>query len=592
MALDGMTVRALVHELSALTGGRIHKIHQPNPHDLIWQIRAEGRTMKLLLSASPTYPRVHLTERTFPNPLDPPMFCMLLRKHCENGMIENIRQVGMQRIIHIDVRQRDELGDDRLKRLIVELTGRHSNVILVDPHTGTILDGIRHVTPAISQHRIVMPGAVYTEPPDQGKRNPLELKEGELGELIRSVAQQPGLLEHPERWLVDTFDGISPQAAREIVHRARTMSAPGQPGGVTAEALRKAMETVLSLLAGHRYEPVIVEPRPDGKPGKSIFSVIPLTHAEGEVRRFDSVSACLETYYGDKAEKDLVKQKVGDLFRFLQNEIARNVRKLDKLRTELAEAEEAEKFRVFGELLTAHLHMLKKGDSNAQVPNYYEESQPVVDIPLDPQLTPAENAQRYFRKYSKLKTGKAAIREQMQAAETEIRYLDTLLAQLENAGLRDVEEIREELEEGGYLKSRGQKERKKQKRDRRPALTRYLSSEQIEIYVGKNNIQNEYITNRLAKPDDTWLHVKDLPGSHVVIRAREFGEATLKEAAMLAVHFSKARESSQVPVDYTLIRHVRKPNGAKPGFVIYERQKTLFVTPDPAVIANLKPVTT
>jgi len=332
MALDGMTVRALVRELGELAGGRIFRIHQPNPHDLVWQIRANGRTVKLLLSASPTVPRVHLTERSHPNPPEPPMFCMLMRKHCENGVIESVAQVGMQRIIRIDIRQRDELGDDRLKRVVVELTGRHSNVILVDPHSGAILDAIRRVTPAMSQHRVVLPGAAYLDPPDQGKRNPLELAEDGLDALFASFGQRTDARETPEKWLVDTFEGMSPQAAREIVHRAHVLAgAPdadertdgggptGAAGTVTAAALRRAFDEVMAVLAGHRYEPMIVEPRTDGLPGKAVFSVIPLTPLEGNIRRFATVSACLEAYYGDKAERDLVRHKVGDVLRFLQN---------------------------------------------------------------------------------------------------------------------------------------------------------------------------------------------------------------------------------------------------------------------------------
>ncbi|MDF2660608.1 MAG: fibronectin-binding protein, partial [Paenibacillus sp.] len=264
---------------------------------------------------------------------------------------------------------------------------------------------------------------------------------------------------------------------------------------------------------------------------------------------------------------------------------------LEKLRDTIEDAKEADSFRILGELLTASLHLAQRGDKSIEVINYYDEDQKPLEIELDPQLTPSENAQRYFKKYTKLRNSVSAVQEQIEAADIEITYLDTLLAQLDRATLGDIEGIRDELVEQGYLRDRGGKKGKaKKKKTDKPLLTCYTSGEGIPIYVGKNNIQNEYLTNRLAQPNDTWLHTKDIPGSHVVIRADTFGETTLHEAAMLAAYYSQAKSSSQVPVDFTLIRHVRKPNGSKPGYVIYERQKTLFVTPDDEAVKSM-PVT-
>ncbi|SDD98786.1 Predicted component of the ribosome quality control (RQC) complex, YloA/Tae2 family, contains fibronectin-binding (FbpA) and DUF814 domains [Paenibacillus sp. UNCCL117] len=602
MSFDGLVIHGLVQELQGLLPGRINKIQMPSGNDIVLQLRASGKNLKLLLSASPTYPRVHLTEENFINPQEAPMFCMLLRKHCEGGIIESVEQSGMERVIRLNIRQRDELGDLSLKTMIVEIMGRHSNLILLDPASNTIIDGIHHVTPAISSYRVVMPGVTYVHPPEQHKTNPLEIESEDmfsrlLGDTAHILVEE-GQATGGKLWeqaLVQRFSGFSPLAARELVYRAWG-GAPGAAVGPEAhaeaegasasaeasgyaEAARKLWPHFLRLteqLRSGKTEPVIVTV-PDS--GKSYFSVTELSHLQGETRRFDSISSCLETYYSDKAERDTVKQRVSDLFRLLTNERNKNIKKLEKLAETLEDAQQADRFRILGELLTASMHLIRKGESRIQVINYYDEEQRPIEIELDPLLAPSDNAQRYFKKYTKAKNSLAVVGEQMTQAREEIVYLDNLLQQLAGAGMQDIEEIREELVEQGYLRSRGKKHKKK-KANAKPLLACYTSSEGIAIYVGKNNTQNEYVTNRLAHSGDTWLHTKDIPGSHVVIRSAEFGEATLLEAAQLAAYYSQAKESSGVPVDYTLIKHVRKPSGAKPGFVIYDHQKTLFVTPD------------
>jgi predicted ribosome quality control (RQC) complex YloA/Tae2 family protein len=590
MSMDGLVVRAIVSELNSCAGARIYKIHQPSEHDLLIQLRSQGANRKLLLSANPTYPRVHFTNQPFVNPLEAPMFCMLLRKHCENGVLEKAEQAGMERIIHLHVRSRDELGDLSLKTIVVELMGRHSNIILLDPANGTILDGIHHVTPAISRYRIVLPGSPYIAPPAQNKLDPLHVGLEECIAAISDNGSQARMRNEAwEKTLVERFTGISPLTAREIVYRAWT-DAGRQTDDTEGKAVCTASDVAASLIRvmshvrNNEFEPVIAA---DEAKGRSSFSCIRLTHLQGKWTTYETISECLETFFGEKAERDLVKQKAADLVRFLQNERNKNLKKIDKLLEGLEEAKDADRYRVMGELLTAYLHQIRKGDREAELINFYDEAGKTVRIELDPQLTPSENAQRYFRKYTKAKNGAAHMQEQLQSAREEIRYLESLLQQLDHASLDDMEEIREELIEQGYLRARNKAERRKKKNDR-PALLCYTSSEGATIYVGKNNKQNDYLTCRLAQANDTWLHTKDIPGSHVVIRGGQFGPATLEEAAQLAAYYSQAKQSSQVPVDYTLIRHVRKPNGAKPGFVIYEHQKTLFVTPDPERIKRLK----
>lgn len=503
------------------------------------------------------------------------MFCMLLRKYCEGGVIEAIRQVDLERIVEIDIRHRDELGDYSLKRVVLEIMGRHSNLMLLDPATGFIHDGIRHVTPAISSHRVVLPGAMYVPPPSQNKINPLTVQsEAAFADaLSHAHTEQPDGSKDVAKALVNAFTGMSPLIAREIAYRAESKQA------AVWECFRELMEQI----SAQRYTPNLV-----GKEdGKADYSVVALTHLQGDAQSFETAHQCLESFYRDKAQRDLVRQRTTDLNRFLLNEIAKNEKKLVKLQETLEEAGEADQVRKLGELLTAHLHLFERGDKSVKVTDYYDEEQPTISIPLDPLLTPNENAQRYFRKYSKLKNSREVVAEQMQTAQEEIRYLASVLQGLETATPSDIEEIRDELTEQGYIRERGLKRGMKKKKKDRPAVICYTSSEGVPIYVGKNNTQNDYVTNRLAAPSDTWLHTKDIPGSHVLIRSPEFGEATLHEAAVLAAYYSKARESSAVPVDYTRIRHVRKPNGAKPGFVIYEGQKTLYVTPDPALIERM-----
>nr|WP_154957716.1 NFACT RNA binding domain-containing protein [Paenibacillus xylanexedens] len=594
MALDGIVTRAIVHELQGCIGGRISKIHQPNGHDVVLTLRAQRGNSKLLVSASPTYPRVHFTEKTFLNPTEAPMFCMLMRKHCEGAIIENIRQIGMERIIHIDVRQRDELGDVSAKRIIIELMGRHSNIILLDPATDAILDGIHHVTPSISSYRVVMPGFSYTAPPEQHKSNPLEVSQNEFEQKIATAANVDAdeneagsqtdttktaieTKADASRWLVNAFSGMSPLIAGEIATRTGSDSDRMEAG-----ALWTAFESVIESVKEHQYTPVTGL----NAKGKMIFSAIRLESIQDQEKTYDTMSKCMEDYYGDKAERDTVKQRVSDLLRFLQNERSKNIKKLDNLNKDLLEADDADKYRLWGELLFASLHLVNKGDKRVELINFYDEDQGNITIQLDPLLTPSDNAQRYFKRYNKYKNSLAVIHEQLGKTKDEIAYLDNLLQQLSIASMNDIEEIRDELVQQGYLRDRNKKGKKKKKNDR-PTVHQFTSSEGIDILVGKNNLQNEYVTNRLASANDTWLHTKDIPGSHVVIRSTDFGEATLEEAAQLAAYFSQAKESSSVPVDYTYIRHVRKPSGAKPGFVIYDHQKTLFVTPNDELIKSL-----
>lgn len=574
MSIDGIVVRALTHELQQLIGARIQKIQQPNTHDLVMHLRGTAINYRILLSANPTYPRVHFTEQQAINPLTPPMFLTLMRKHTEGGIIEAIEQVENERIIHFVIRQRDELGDLKVKRLILEIMGRHSNLILTNESSGTIIDGIHHVTPSISQYRVIMPGVTYVAPPSQHKQNPFAI---ESPEQFRAALATDDFVASDKiaMLLVDAFGGVSPQLATVLVQdilRDRDY--------VSIESYVKfvypSFKEHLDRYRNHEYAPHI------GQIGaKSTFAL----HSLPGGTAYSSVNACLDAFYADKAERDAVKQRAADLLKFASSELAKNEKKISKLQLTLKEAENADQFRIAGELLTAYMHQLSRGDKYADIINYYEEDQPVLRIELDPQLSPSDNAQRYYRRYTKAKNSIQAVREQLKNTKIEIDYFRALSHQLATSSLQDLDEIRDELVSQGYLRARLRSAPRKSKPDKKsakPVLLLYTSSEGVPIYVGKNNTQNEYVTNKLAASHDTWLHTKDIPGSHVVIRAAqsEFGNPTLEEAAMLAAHYSQARDSSLIPVDYTLIRHVKKPSGAKPGYVIYDHQQTLYITPD------------
>jgi predicted ribosome quality control (RQC) complex YloA/Tae2 family protein len=566
MSFDGIVTRAVTEELQqTLLSGRITKIHQPYPTDLMLTIRAHGKNHALFLSVNPSFSRFHLTNIKFANPQEPPMFCMVLRKHLEGSILENIEQDGLERIVTFSFKGRNELGDVSYKKLILELMGRHSNLIFVDTENNTILDSMKHIPPSVSQYRTVLPGQLYKEPPHQDKLNPLLMDEESL---LKKLNFNQGKMDIQLR---DTFSGLSPQIIHEILYQARLTN---------RETLPKAFLNVLEPVKKSDYTPQIIY-----GPTKDTFSLLPLEHLDGDRLYFDHLHDMLDRFYADKAERDRVKQKAYDLERFLKNEYQKNKKKMAKLYHTLDDADKAKKQQKYGELLTANMHLVKPGQSEITVVDYYDPEQKELTIPLDKQKSASANAQQYFKKYQKLKNSIAYVKEQIIKTEEELAYLDTLIEQLKFASTKDLEDIREELEAEGYLKKR--RRHKKKKQSDKPAVEQYISSDGTPLFVGKNNKQNEYLTNRLARQDDTWLHTKDIPGSHVIIRSHNFTEKTLLEAAHLAAYFSKGRLSSQVPVDYTLIRHVKKPSGAKPGYVTYDHQTTLYVTPDENIIRQL-----
>jgi predicted ribosome quality control (RQC) complex YloA/Tae2 family protein len=566
MSFDGMFTRAMTLELKEkIMNGRINKIHQPYKNEIMLIIRANGKNHKLLLSAHPSYSRVQLTNEDYENPSVPPMFCMLLRKHLEGYIIEDIRQSDLDRMIIFEVKGRNEIGDVSYKQLIIEVMGRHSNIILVDKERNMILDSIKHISPSMNTHRTVLPGHEYVFPPQQDKRNPFEAS---VEDVLRALDFNSGKM---DKQIVQSFSGISPLFAKEVLHRA---------GLGKQTALAHSFLELISLARENRISPTLTIGE------KEIFYWFELEHAEGEKLSFPSLSELLDRFFYQKAARDRVKQQGNDLERFIRNERDKNENKIEKLKHTLDDARQADRFQLLGELLTSNLYAVERGMNEVSVMNYYDEEGGSVTIPLNSQKSPSENAQHYFSRYQKAKNAIKIVIEQIKKAEEEIIYLEQLMQQLESASTKDVEEIREELEEEGYLKVR--KQSKKKKTNVKPSLENYTSSDGTHILVGKNNKQNDYLTNKAASKDDIWLHTKDIPGSHVVIKSSDPSDQTIKEAANIAAYFSKARESSSVPVDFTVVRQVKKPKGAKPGFVIYEGQQTVYVTPDLDLVRSLK----
>ncbi|MGJ7910622.1 Rqc2 family fibronectin-binding protein [Neobacillus sp. LXY-1] len=568
MSFDGLFTHVMANELSrSLKGGRINKVHQPYKNEIIITVRANGSNHKLLLSAHPSYARAQITNESYDNPSEPPMFCMLLRKHIEGHILEDVYQVENDRMIIFEIKGRNEIGDISYKQLIIEIMGRHSNIILVDKTRNLILDSIKHISFAVNSHRAILPGQPYIYPPEQKKLNPFHASEEDV---LKKIDFNAGKL---DRQIVEQFAGTSPLFAKEVVFQSGLANRTTVP------------QTFIKLINEIQMEEI--RPSIMATETKEAFYLFPLEHIGGVIKSFDTLSEVLDRFYFGKAERDRVKQQGNDIERFIINEKEKNEKKIEKLQQTLKEAELAEQYQRYGELLTANLYAAKKGMKEIEVVDYYDEAGGTVTITLDPRRTPSENAQRYFSKYQKAKNAVAIVEEQIEKARLEVIYFDNLLQQIQTASPKDIQEIREELVEGGYIRER-QKRNGKKLQNVKPVLDYFVSSDGIDIIVGKNNKQNDYLTNKVAARDEIWLHTKDIPGSHVVIRSKEPSEETIHEAAKLAAYFSKARNSSSVPVDFTRVRFVKKPSGAKPGFVIYENQQTVFVTPEEELVLKLK----
>lgn len=588
MSLDGITIRALVYELQyALINGKINKVHQPENDELLLDIRNNGISKKLIISASSNNPRIHFTKDTKKNPMSPAMFCMLLRKHIQNGRILSIEQDGFERVIKILISSYNELGDLTEKELIIEIMGRHSNIILVNNEEEKIIDSIKRVTPDISSVRQILPGMKYTPAPSQNKISPIDLNESNFLSFIKDDKSSNQLYKS----IYENFVGISPLIAKEICNNAEIYENlnTDELNEEDSKKLFSSFKEIIGFIMNRNSNPTIVYN--EYKTSILAFSSINLNQFEN-VRKenFDSINEMLDTLYETKDRLDRIKQKSLSLKKNIKTKLDRDKNKLSKQKDELLKAKTREKYKIAGELITANIYRIEKGMKEIEVIDYYNDNKD-LKITLNPNLTPSENAQKKFKRYNKLKSAFAEVSDQIKQTKAEIDYLENILLSIENASdLDDLEEIREELIEENYIKYKKRNKSKNKKKKKESKAMHFLSSEGYDIYVGKNNKQNDYLTLKFADKNDIWLHTKDIPGSHVIIRknSNEIPEQTLYEAALLSAFNSKARMSSNVAVDYTEKKNVKKPNGAKPGMVIYENNNTLYVTPSEKEISKIK----
>ena len=568
MPLDGITLSFVARELNGLlAGGRIDKVVQPERDEIILTVRNQGRNCQLLLSASADCARAHITCVKKNNPLEPPMLCMLMRKHIIGGRILSIAQAESDRILEIGIEHYDELGDKVQKRIVCEFMGRHSNIIFVGGD-GRIIDSARRVTDLISSVREVLPGLRYERPPAHGK---LPFDAVTEDALCAALSSQGGAL---HKAIAASVSGMSRQAAQELAFRA-TGSEDAHTGECDVSAAAASVSLELARILSGPAQPVVLR-NPDGDAVD--FAAFPYTSRPSlTAERFDTLSEAMDEFYRSRDSAERIRQKSAALHRVLKTNIERCEKKLALQQEALLGAAHMEEYRIKGELLTASLHLAQKGMKAVELPNYYEEGMPLMAVELDEKLSPGQNAQRYFKLYQKARSAQTLAAEQIEKTTEELDYLE---GQMDNLGKCTAEpelaEIRAELEKFGYVKAVKSRRQMKQLPPSQPM--KFTAPSGSIILVGKNNVQNDKLTFT-ADPMDWWLHVKDMPGSHVIIADPEADDETILYAARIAAKFSKGGSSSQVPVDYTRRKYVKKPGGAKPGFVIYTHQHTLYVMP-------------
>ncbi|OPJ56898.1 Rqc2 family fibronectin-binding protein [Alkalithermobacter paradoxus] len=588
MALDGIVIYSLVDELSSkLIGGKIDKVYQPEDDELMLHIRSDKTNYKLLLSANSSNPRLYISStHSKENPISAPLFCMILRKHIQNGRIVNISQPNFERIIKITVESLDELKNIKTKDIIIEIMGKHSNIILVDKKENKIIDSIKRIPINVNTYREILPGKKYIYPPSQDKLNPLE--DISLSYFKDILYKNNNAV---FKSIYSSFVGVSPSIAKEVCFRAciDENSITTSLDSSQIENLFESFRRMFGQIKNNIFYPCIVI---DKRIDKVIdFSCIKLhMYSDYSFIKNESISFILEQYYYKKDAKERIHQKSQDLRKSVSTKLDRLYNKLKKQSEELNESKNAYIYKTYGELITSYIYMIKKGMEEIEVINFYDEEGSTVNIKLDKSLTPSENAQRYFKKYSKLKNAEIEISEQIDITSQEIEYLENILLNIGNCeNTIELEEIKEELIKHGYAKRRKDfKSKDKAKPKSEPY--EFVSCDGFKIYVGKNNKQNDYLTFKIGSNEDIWLHTKDIPGSHVIIKSdgKSVPDSTLLEGAVLAAYFSKGRMSSKVPVDYTPRKNVKKPSGSKPGMVIYENNNTIYVTPCEEIFTKIK----
>lgn len=558
MTFDGLFTHAMIHELNqTLQNGRVTKISQPYPNEVILTIRANRTNYPVLLSANPRYARFQITQIPYTNPAVPTNFTMMLRKYLEGAKLLEIKQLDNDRVVYFEFLTRNELGDKLPLLLSAEIMGRYSNVILINQSTNKIIDTIKHVGMDQNRYRTLLPGATYRQPPTQNKENPFEQESNTFEKLIQKYPNREVLADS----LLKQYQGISRDNALALADKLHTSNNYIQ----AFNDFLAMTEDPIPTMNGNNF---------------SIFTDNP------NDKKFTTLSEMLDVFYHTKANRDRVQQQGGQLLHVIRKNLQRNKKKLKKLSNELKATENADEYRIKGEVLTTYLYQIKRGMTKITLPNFYDNNKEIT-ISLSNQLSPSQNAQKYFKKYQKLKNAVTFVNEQIELTKKEVAYLEEIQTQIELATPADLDDIKTELQQEGYIK----KKQQKSKRSSRVKINKpesFIASDGTEILVGKNNLQNEKLTLHTAKKTDIWLHAKNIPGSHVIIKSNNPSDETLFEAAMLAAYFSKFRSSANVPIDYVQVKNIRKPNGSKPGFIIYEGQKTLTVTPTEDFVLELR----
>lgn len=552
MPMDGLTIGAVVYELNKLLeGARVDRINQPEDDELYLFLRNNGENHKLLLCSNASFARLNITATLKQNPPTPTNFCMLLRKHLTGSRLESFKQIENERIVIITFNCLNDFNEPVTRKLILEIMGKHSNIIFVDENN-RIYDSIKRVNSLMSRVRLVQPGIDYTLPPSQGKKNPFD-ENNYSHEYARIIS--------------DTYMGISRQAAEEIAFRCTDNDA--------------GFNEYIELYKNHAFSPVILVD--ENNEPQDFFAVKQEKFMPDFQQECSTVSEAIDKYFVLKDKVQRIKERAHGLRIKLNNLLEKAEKKRVLQLEKLRECADAEKYRIYGELLTANIYLVEKGAKSVAVQNYYDNMNP-MEIPLDNTISPSANAQKYFKTYNKIKTASKLLSGQMDETNNEIDFIQSQIENLDKSEyIEDINEIRQELIEQGYIR---EQKAKQQKQESKPM--HFISTSGIDIYVGKNNIQNDFLTLRFASSDDLWLHTKDIHGSHVIIKSSSPDNQTIEEAAQLAAYYSKGKDSSLVPVDATLRKFIKKPSGALHGKVVYTNQTTYYITPDEFIIKKLK----
>ncbi|AKP66572.1 Rqc2 family fibronectin-binding protein [Companilactobacillus ginsenosidimutans] len=555
MSFDGMFTHAMVNELNrTLKGGRISKIQQPFANELILTIRSERKNRQLLLSAHPSYARIQITDQPFENPAKPATFVMSLRKYITSAIVQDFRQLNNDRVVNIDLSAKNELGDIHSYTMTIEIMSRHSNIFLINNDTGKIVDLVKRVYPEDNSFRGLLPGDTYQLPPAQNKMNPFEATTDDFKDLKTASD------------IREKFEGIGIDTSAELASIII--------GGADPVEFISNYNDVVS--------PNTAKQEKNNKLG---FFPVEFKNTTNVIGYYPTLGELLDNYYLDRARIDRIEQQTKSITHRLSIVLKKDKSKIKKLNKQLKQTKIMDEYNLYGELLTTYMSKIERGSKSIKLTNYYNDEE--VTIPLNPEFSPSDNAQSYYKRYRKLQNSIPHINEQLEITTSEVNYLESVLASLEYVDIEDVDGIIEELEESGYIKKKKKGPRRKKKKT---VGEHFVTSTGIPVIVGKNNIENDKLTMKLAQKNHYWFHVKDIPGSHVILESSDPDEQSIVEAATIASYYSKARESAKVPVDYLQVRNIRKPNGAKPGFVIFEGQTTILVDPDRNLVEKLRDV--